>query len=207
MSEKDKVLQQISEIKSHLIDRETFFPYNYSACYIWSIIAMILTLSMSSLYESHILLGMGTTILLMLSGFMIEERLIKKVNDSYDIDEFTKRQLFIKKFFFTITVFLIILSSTLAMYKLYALIYISWLFFISLGYNTLGFILNIQRFVKVSEFNIVASLLLFIIGAFFNLLVGEETIFLIIIQIVLIVGLTILPSWVAWHQKKAERSV
>jgi len=34
MSEKEEALQQISEIKSHLIDKQSFFPYNYNACYI-----------------------------------------------------------------------------------------------------------------------------------------------------------------------------
>ena len=202
MSEKEKVLQQISDIKSHLIDRDTFFPYNYNACYVWSIIAMILTLGMTSMYEFSIILGMVITALLMILGFIIESRLTQKVNSDYDIDELTKRQQFIKKLFFIITMFLIILSSTLAIYKLYAVIYLSWLFFISLGYNILGFILNIQRFKVVSEFNMITALILLSIGAFFNLLIGSSTLFLTILQGVLLLGLTALPAWIAWHQKK-----
>jgi len=46
MSEREEALRQISEIKSHLIDTERFFPYNYNACHIWSAIAVILTLGM-----------------------------------------------------------------------------------------------------------------------------------------------------------------
>jgi hypothetical protein len=207
MSEKEKVLQQISDIKSHLIDRDTFFPYNYNACYVWSIIAMFLTLGMVSMYELSIVLGVISTAFLMIFGFIVEGRLTEKVNNDYDIDEFTKRQQFIKKFFFILTLFLILLSSVLATYKLYAVIYLSWLFFISLGYNILGFILNIQRFKIVSEFNMITALILLGIGAFFNLLIGSNTLFLTLLQGVLLLGLTALPAWVAWHQKKVECGV
>ena len=207
MSEKEKVLQQISDIKSHLVDRDTFFPYNYNACYVWSIIAMLFTLGMISMYEFNITLGVSSTVVLILFGFIIEGQLTKKINNNYDIEEFTKRQLFIKKFFFFTTLFLILISSVLATYKLYAVIYLSWLFFISLGYNVLGFILNIQRFKIVSEFNMITALILLGVGAFFNLLIGSNTLFLTLLQGVLLLGLTALPAWVAWHQKKVECGV
>ena len=57
MSEKEEVLRQISEIKSHLVDKEIFYPYNYNACHVWAVIAVILTLGMASAFEYGVLFG------------------------------------------------------------------------------------------------------------------------------------------------------
>ena len=57
MSEKEKVLQQISDTKSHLIDKKSFVLYNYSACYIWSGIALVLSLLMPYAYTQSVLIG------------------------------------------------------------------------------------------------------------------------------------------------------
>ena len=46
MSEKDEALKHLSEIKSALIDKDSFFPYNYNALIVWGVIGMILTIFM-----------------------------------------------------------------------------------------------------------------------------------------------------------------
>ncbi|SFV69824.1 hypothetical protein MNB_SM-6-163 [hydrothermal vent metagenome] len=202
MSEKDEVLRQISEIKNHLIDKETFFPYNYNACHAWSVIAVFMTLVMIPAYEYSITLGTGIMSTLVAIGFIIEGVLTKKVNKSYDIDDCTNRQEFIMKNFLMITLFLIVISTILAMSKLYVLIYLSWLFLISLGYFAVGFVLNIKAFSQMAKFNMLSALVLLMLGAYFGLLVNKDSSFIIFIQAVMIFSLAILPSIIASQQQK-----
>ena len=204
MSEKDEVLKQISEIKSHLVDKEAFFPYNYNACHVWSAIAVILTLGMVTAYEYSILFGTIAMFLLVSIGFMVEGSLTKKVNESYDIDDCTKRQRFIMMHFLMISLFMIILSAVFATFKLYTLGLLSWLFLISLGYFSIGFVLNIRRFTKMAEFNMILALILSAVGFYFNLLVGDDSLFYTLVQAVVIFGLAVVPTSIAFHQKKLE---
>ena len=205
MSEKEEVLRQISEIKSHLIDRETFFPYNYNACHVWSAIAVVLTLAIASLYEYSITIGTALISMLMAIGFIVEGSLTKKVNESYDIDDCTKRQQFIMTTFLMVSLFLIVIGTVLATYKLYSLIMLMWLFLISLGYFSVGFVLNIERFTKMAQFNMIASVVLLAIGTYFNWLVGTEQLFYTLVQAVVIFGLAVMPTSIAWHQQKLEK--
>jgi hypothetical protein len=207
MNEKEEVLRQISEIKNHLVDKKTFFPYNYNACFVWSIIALILTFVMIPSYQYSISFGSGLTFVLMLIGFVVERSMTKKVNQEYEIDECTKKQQFIMNIFLMISLFLIVLSTTLAIFKLFVPIYLSWLFLISIGYFAVGFILNIEAFSKIALFNMTASIVLLIVGLVFNFLTQNSGFFVILIQAIMLLGLTILPAWVAWHQKKVECSV
>ena len=204
MSEKEKVLQQISEIKNHLIDRETFFPYNYTACYVWAIIAILLTMGMVSAYEYSI--TMGTTLLsfFILFGFVVEHNMIKKVNRDYEIDDYTNRQSFIKLNFFMIATFAILITTIFAIHQLYSLIMLSWLFLISLGYFAIGFILNIKLFTQMAQFNIISSFILIIIGVYFDILIGTDSLFLTLTQAINIFGLAVAPAWVARKQKIKE---
>ena len=205
MSEKEKVLQQISEIKSHLIDRETFFPYNYNACYVWAIIATLLTLGMVPAYEYSITVG---TILLssfMLLGFVLEHNMIKRVNRDYDIQECTKRQTFITQIFLMIAIFAILITIIFATHKLYAPIMLLWLFLISLGYFAIGFILNIKLFTQMAQLNITISFVLLTIAIYFDMLKGTESLFFTLTQAVAIFGLAIAPAWVAKQQIKKEK--
>ncbi|CAA6825996.1 MAG: Unknown protein [uncultured Sulfurovum sp.] len=204
MSEKDEVLQQISEIKSHLVDKEAFFPYNYSACHVWSAIAVVLSLSMVSAYEYSILFGSVMMFVLISIGFMVEGSLTKKVNESYDIDDCTKRQRFIMMTFLMMSLFLILMSSVFASYKLYSLGLISWLFMISLGYFSIGFVLNIQRFSKMAQFNMIAALVLLAIGVYFELLLGYDSLYYTMVQATVIFGLAVVPTSIAYHQRKQE---
>jgi hypothetical protein len=204
MSEKDEVLQQISEIKNHLVDKETFFPYNYNACHAWAVIAVVMTFVMLPSYEYSIAFGTGVMFVLVAIGFMIEGVLTKKVNERYDIDDCTNRQEFIMKNFLMIALFLIVLSTVLAMSKLYVAIYLSWLFLISVGYFAVGFVLNIKDFGKMAQFNMVSALVLLSVGAYFELLTTKDSLFMTLTQAVVIFGLAILPSIIARKQQKRE---
>ena len=208
MSPKEEALKQISEIKDHLIDKQHFYPYNYNAIFIWSIIAVILTLIMAPLYEEQgILSGTLVVFVLMFIGFVFEGFLTKQVNKSYDIDDCTKRQRFVMKNFMMISLFLIVLSMTLASYKLYIPIYLSWLFLISLGFFAVGFALNIKRFTWMAQFNILLSILLLCVGWQQEHLVGMDSWCFTLVQGVVIFGLAVLPSLIAWKQKRELKSV
>ena len=205
MSEKEKVLQQISEIQSHLVDKEIFFPYNFNACHVWSLISVVLTLIMVPSYDHSILVGTVVTTIFVFLGFLVEGILTKQVNESYDIDDCTRRQQFIMKNFIMIALFAIVFSTVLASYKLYIPIFILWLFLISLGHFAISFILNIKDYEKVATFNIFMALLLSGVAVYFHLLEDRGT-FLILVQAVVIFGLAVLPSLVAFKQQKLEKS-
>jgi hypothetical protein len=202
--EKKEALRQISEIKHHLVDKQTFFPYNYNAIYVWSIIAVILTFSMASLYEEGIFFGSAVIFGLVSIGFIAEGLMTKKVNKSYDIEDCTIRQRFVMKNFIMIATFLIVLSATLASYKLYIPIYLSWLFLISLGYFAVGYVLNIPLFAKMAQFNIWLSIILLTIGLNLGHFVGSESSCFKYVQAAVILGLAIFPSIIAWKQKKVQ---
>ena len=204
MSEKERVLQQISDIKNHLVDRETFFPYNYNACYVWAIIATLLTIGMVPAFEYSIMMGTSMLSFFMLFGFMVEHNMIKKLNRDYNIDDCTHRQAFIRQNFFMIAIFATLLSTLFAIHQLYALIMLSWLFLVSLGYFAIGFILNIKLFTQMAQFNIFSSFLLLTIGLYFDVLQGDNSIFLTLTQAFSIFGLAIAPAWVARQQINEE---
>jgi hypothetical protein len=204
MSEKEEVLRQISEIKSHLVDKEAFFPYNFNACHVWSVISVLLTLVMIPSYEYSIFAGTIMTSLVVAIGFIVEGILTKQVNESYDIEECTRRQQFIMKNFIMIALFAIVFSTVFASYKLYIPIFILWLFLISLGHFAVGFVLNIKEYEKVALFNVFMAILLSVIALYFNLLENSGA-FLALVQIVVIFGLAVLPSMVAYKQKKLEK--
>jgi len=205
MSEKEEVLRQISEIKNHLVDKETFFPYNYGACHVWAIIAVVLTLSIVFIYEYSIAVGVGVSFVLIAIGFMVEGSLTKKINESYDIDDCTKRQQFIMKNFLMTSLFLIVISTILAMQQLYVVMLLVWLFLISLGYFAVSFVLNIKAFEKMAKFNMIMALIFLSMGAYFNLLVGSDSLFFTLTQAVVIFGLAIVPSFIARNKQKEEQ--
>ncbi|HFD13714.1 MAG TPA: hypothetical protein ENJ34_00260 [Epsilonproteobacteria bacterium] len=199
-TEKEEALRQINEIKNHLVDKQTFFPYNYNATFIWSAIAFVLTFSMVPMYERGVAEGTVFLFVFISVGFINEGFLTKRINESYDIQECTRRQQFIMKNFMMLSLFLIILSAVFASYKLYVPMFLSWLFLISLGYFAVGFVLNITRFTQMARFNIFASILLLSIGFLSDTLVGEVT-YLLIVKVFMVLGLVFMPAVVAWHQK------
>ena len=202
MSEKDEILEHISAIKSHLVDKQTFFPYNYNATYVWSIVAILLTFGMVPAYEKGIVFGTSFIFILITIGFISEGMMTKKVNKSYDIEDCTIRQRFIMKNFMMLSFFLIVLSATLAKYELYIPIYLSWLFLISIGYYAVGHVLNIQRFSKMAQFNVFLSIFFLAMGGYQEQLVGTESDCFVLVQGAVVLGLAILPALIAWHQKK-----
>jgi hypothetical protein len=202
MSEKDEVLEHISAIKNHLVDKQTFFPYNYNATYVWSLVAIILIFGMVPAYEEGIVYGTILIFILITLGFISEGNMTMKLNKSYDIEECTIRQRFIMKNFMMLSLFLIVLSSTLAKYELYIPIYLSWLFLISIGYFAVGHVLNIRRFSKMAQFNVLLSIVLLSLGGYQGHLVGAESNCFTFVQGAVVLGLAILPAMIAWHQKK-----
>ena len=203
--EKEEALRQITEIKNHLVDKQTFFPYNFRATYVWSVIAFVLTFSMIPMYEESILKGTLLMSAFIIVGFIIEGVLTKKVNKSYDIEDCTNRQRFIMHNFLMLSLFLIILSTVLASYQLYIPIYLSWLFLVSLGFYAVGFVLNIERFAQMAQFNMLAASLLLAIAYLNDTIKGNTDTFFIVVQIFLVLGLSIMPAIVAWQQIREEK--
>jgi len=199
--EKAEALRQINDIKNHLVDKQTFFPYNYKATYVWAIIALILTFIMIPMYEASVLQGTIVTFTFITIGFVTEGFLTKKVNESYDIEDCTHRQQFIMKSFLMLSVFGIVLSMVLANFKLYVPIFLLWLFLCSVGYFSVGFVLNIKRFTQMAQFNIYAATVLLGIGYFIGAL-EEKGVYLSVVQLFVVLGLAIMPSIVAWQQIK-----
>jgi len=199
--EKEAALRQINEIKSHLVDKQTFFPYNYRATYVWAMIALVLTFSMLPMYETSVLQGTLMLFIFIAIGFITEGIMTKKVNQSYDIEECTLRQQFLMEGFFMLSLFGIVLSMVLAQAGLYVPIFLLWLFLCSVGYFSVGFVLNIKKFSQMARFNMLSSTLLLAIGYFNHTLEGKSS-YLIVVQIFVVLGLTIMPSIVAWQQIK-----
>ena len=200
--EKAEALKQIKQIKSHLVDKQTFFPYNYHATYVWAAIASILTFVMIPMYEASILQGTVVSFVLIGIGFATEGFLTKKVNKSYDIEDCTLRQQFIMKSFLMIALFSMAISAILASYQLYVPMFLVWLFMVSLGYFSVGFVLNIERFTQMASFNMVAAIVLLTIGFINRTIEGTADVYLVVVQLFLVLGLSVMPTIIAWQQIK-----
>jgi len=199
---KEEALEHLSAIRNHLVDKQIFFPYNYNATYVWSLIAVILTFMMVPMYEHSIAIGTGFVFALVSIGFIFEGVMTKKVNKSYDIEDCTIRQRFIMKNFMMMSGYLIVMSAALASYKLYVPIYLMWMFHISLGYYAIGYVLNIRLFSKMAQFNILLSIVLLALATFKEHLVGRDSDCFVLVQGATILTLAILPAIIAWQQIK-----
>ena len=204
-AQKEEALRQIDEIKAHLVDKQTFFPYNYRATYVWGLIALCMTLFIIPMYEASIFRGTLFSVVLIGIGFVTEGIMTKKVNQSYDIEECTLRQRFIMEMFVLSSFFLIAMSAILASFSLYVPMFLMWLFVISLGYFSIGFVLNIERFSQMARFNMLASIVLLVIAYLNESILGTSSTFLIVVQIFLVLGLSVMPSIVAWQQIQEEK--
>ena len=200
--EKAEALRQINEIKNHLVDKQTFFPYNFRATYVWAAIGLIMTLFMIPMYEASVLQGTVVSFVLITLGFIIEGSMTKKVNESYDIEDCTLRQQFIMKSFVIMSFFMIALSAILASYQLYVPMLLTWLFIVSLGYFSVGFVLNIERFSQMATFNMMASIILLTIGYINRTIEGTSDVYLVVVQLFLVLGLSFMPAVIAWQQLK-----
>lgn len=203
LDEKAEALRQISEIKNHLVDKQTFYPYNYNAVYVWSLVILILTFVMIPAYKESIVFGTMTVFILITLGFVSEGLMTKKENANYDIEDCTLRQRFIGKNFMMISLFLIVLSTTFARYELYIPIYLSWIFLISIGYFSVGYVLNIPRFSQMAQLNIFVALFLLAMGGYLENLVGTDSSCIHFVQFYVVLGLAIFPAIIAYQQKKA----
>jgi len=202
MSEKDEALQHLSAIKSVLVDKDAFFPYNYNALIIWGVIGMIMTLFMGMLLKFSILTGTVFSLVMMSVGFIIEGFLVKQVNQKYDIDDCTKRQKFITTMFTILTLFAISLSAILAKYDLIPLAYLVWLFCCAVGYYSIGFVLNLSIFTK-SAFVKVGVAVLLLIGSYFVAdLSSLDSSFFYLVQGVTFVLLGVLPIMIGRKLKE-----
>ncbi len=202
--EKQEVLQRIDDIRHHLIERQAFFPYNYKATFVWSLIAFTLTLGMVPMYMHSIPMATAAVFLLIVTGFIAEAVMTKQINKSYDIEECTRRQRFVTQSFVMIALFLIVLSTIFALHKLYIPMLLSWLFGISLGYFVVGFVLNIRAFSILMRINMLTAVVLLFFGLFLGHITGIEPLCYRLAQAALIAGLSIAPAVIAWkHLRKA----
>lgn len=166
MSEKEEALAHLSEIKSALVDKDSFFPYNYNALVVWGVIGMIMTLVMPGLLKSSVLQGTIFSIILMGIGFVVEGFLTKRVNQDYDIENCTKKQHFIATTYTIMTFFAIVLSALLAKYDLLIPVFAIWLFVCGVGDFAVGFVLNIKLFTYTSYIMIGMALLILVLSYF-----------------------------------------
>jgi hypothetical protein len=202
MSEKDEALQHLSEIKSVLVDKDSFFPYNYNALVVWGVIGMIMSLFMGSLLKSSILYGSIFSFVMMSVGFMIEGFLTKRVNKKYDIDDCTNRQKFISVLFTMLTFFAIALSALLAKHNLIIPSYVVWIFICGVGYFAIGFVLNIKIFTLMSYLKMVVAILLMTLSFFTENLGDINSTFFYFVQGITFVLLGVLPILIGQKLKK-----
>jgi len=94
------------------------------------------------------------------------------------------------------------MTAIFASYALYVPIFLMWLFMISLGYYSVGFVLNIERFTHMAFFNMVSSMILLLIGFLNSTLEGANNDYLFTVQVFMVIGLAIMPAIVAWQQIK-----
>ena len=202
MSEKEEALEHLSAIKSALVDKDSFFPYNYNALIVWGVIGMIMTLFIGGIYKESVLYGTVFSIILMSVGFVIEGFLTKKINADYDIDDCTKRQKFIAILLTGLTFFSIAMSALLAKYDLIVPIYILWIFLMGVGHYSIGFVLNIKLFTLSSYMKMVVSILLIIAVYFMDDLGDVNTTFFYFVQGISFAFLGVVPIMIGRKLKK-----
>ncbi len=202
MSEKEEALQHLSEIKSALVDKDSFFPYNYNALVVWGVIGMVMPIVMPGLLKSSVLQGTIFSILLMSVGFVVEGFLTKRVNKDYDIESCTKKQHFIAMTYTIMTLFAIALSALLAKYHLIIPVFAIWMFVCGVGDFAVGFVLNIKLFTHASYIMIGMSLLILILAYFIEDLGDLESAFFFFAQGMTFATLGVLPIMIARKLQK-----
>ncbi len=193
MSEKDEALQQLSEIKSVLVDKDSFFPYNYNALIVWGVIGLVMSVVMPYLMKSSVLWGTMFAVVAMSLGFIIEGFLVKQVNEKYDIKDCTNRQRFIAQTYTFLTLFAIALSAVVAKYDLIAVLFSLWLFLCGYGNFAVGYVLNIKLFTTTGLLSITASVLLLIFSYFVDNLGNLNSSFFYTSQVISIILLGVVP--------------
>ena len=195
MADKERVLQHLHEIKSVLVDKDTFFPYNYNALIIWGVIGTIMTFVMPALMKSSVMQGTIFSLVFMSIGFVVEGFLTKRVNEDYDIVSSTKKQRFITGTFVILTLFAILISALLAKYDLIIPLFMLWMFLCGFGYYVVGYLLNIRLFTLLGYLSMAPSMVLFIISYFADGLGSTDSLFFYFAQGVSFAVLGLLPIW------------
>ncbi len=202
MHKKEEALEHLSAIKSVLIDKDSFFPYNYNALIIWGLIGTIMTFTMPYLMKHSIIEGTLFSIAMMSIGFFIEGLLTKRVNENYDIETCTKKQRFIASSFTILATFAIIFSAFFAKQDLIVPLFMIWMFTCGFGHYVVGYVLNIRLFTVMGYISIVTALILFIVSIFMIDLGDINSLFFYICQVITFVVLGILPIWMGRKLKK-----
>ncbi len=204
MSEKDKALAHLSEIKSALVDKDAFFPYNYNALIVWGVIGIIMSFVMPSMIVSSLLWGTVLSVVLMGICFIVEGFLTKRVNEDYDIDNCTKRQKFIATTFTILTLFSIILTVLFAKHMLITPLFMIWLFAIGFGDHVVGYVLNIKLFSMNGYLSMASSMILLILSLFVDDLGSIDSVFFYLCQGVSFVMLGIVPILIGLKLKRQD---
>ena len=202
MSEKDEALQHLSAIKSALVDKDSFFPYNYNALIVWGLIGMFLTMVLPSVIKESVWQGSALAFIMTTIGFVVEGFLTKRVNADYDIESCTKKQRFIVMVFTVGTLFSLALSAILAQYDLIIPLFAIWMFACGIGDLAVGYVLNMKIFVFQAFIMIGASLLVLLLSYFMGDLGNLESAFFYFAQGLAFATMGVLPIMIAMKLKK-----
>jgi uncharacterized membrane protein (DUF485 family) len=193
MANKEEVLAHLHEIKSALIDKDTFFPYNYNALIIWGVIGMVMTLGFPYMIGVSMKQGTIFAVVVMLTGFIIESFLTKRVNENFDLESCTKKQRFIATLYAVSVTFAIVLSALFAKYHIMVPIFMIWIFMCGLADFVVGFVLNIKLFTKAGYIHITTALVLLVVSLFVEDITSMQTPFFYLAQGVTFVLLGVVP--------------
>ncbi len=204
MSDKEEALAHLSAIKSALIDKDTFFPYNYNALLIWGVIGTVMTFMMPVLMKSSIVNGTIFSLVLITLGFIVEGFLTKKINEDYDIDSCTKKQRFIATIYTMLTFFAIVLSALIAKQGMIVPLFALWLFMCGIGDFVLGYVLNIRIFTLLAYCSTLSAVVLLIVSLFVENLSSIESVFFYISQAVSFLLLGVAPIMISRKLKENQ---
>ena len=201
---KKEALAHLDAIKSVLIDKDAFFPYNYNALIVWGVIATIMTFVMPSLMKTSVLQGTLFSIFMMGMGFTIEAFLTKRVNEDYDIESCTRKQKFIVSTFTIQTIFAVVMSALLAKYDLIIPLFMLWMFLCGVGDFVVGYVLNIRLFTFAGYLSTGTAILLLMITLFIKDLGSLDSDFFYFVQGVTVALLGVGPVLIAFKLKKEQ---
>ncbi len=193
MANKEEVLQHLHEIKSALVDKDTFFPYNYNALIIWGVIGMTMTLVFPYLMAKSTMQGVIFAIVVMAGGFIIESFLTKMVNENFDLESCTKKQRFIATLYGVSVSFAIVMSVLLTQHGVMTPVFMVWIFMCGLADFVVGFVLNLRLFTRVGYLHIASAMVLLIVSLFIEDVRSMDTPFFYLAQGVTFALLGVIP--------------
>ena len=201
---KEEALAHLDAIKSVLVDKDAFFPYNYNALIVWGVIATIMTFVMPPLMKASVLQGTLFSLFMMGVGFAIEAFLTKRVNEDYDIESCTRKQRFIVSTFTLLSLFAVVMSALLAKHDLIVPLFMVWMFLCGFGHFVVGYVLNIRLFTFAGYLSTGTAILLLVISLFMNDPGSLDSIFFYFAQGVTVALLGVIPVLMAFKLKKEQ---